>query len=163
MSLEETSRSLEKAIGFLEEEECGKVLRKVFWLFAGGDTGRWFEGKPQSSPSDTNLKKERELLSGHYSTEFMAGRVYRMCIVNYELSPDKRNKIERIMEKLEDLELVKSVNVQVKEDKPCWRLTDLGLACALSIKEDIKEGDKVTWDVEAVKKKWNGLEEIGTL
>lgn len=161
MNSNDLTNDLERTIKRLKEERCGKVLRKMFWLFTGGDTSRWFEGKPKNVPSTTHLKKKQELLSRHYSTEFVAGRVYRTCTVNFELSEDKRKKIDKTMRKLRDCGLVECVNGQKAEGQRCWKLTELGLACALSIKEEIREGKNVTWDVEEIKRKRNSLEKAG--
>lgn len=160
MSSSDLTNNLEETIKQLREERSGKVLRKIFWLFAGGDTGRWFEGKPQNSTSCTRTKKEKDLLARHYSTEFIAGRVFRTCTVNFELSQDKRNKIDRIMEKFKDYNLVKYVSEQKSETNQCWKLTKLGLACALSIKEDIKSGNAINWDIPKVKRKLSSLEKV---
>lgn len=162
MSSDALKHNPEEAIKRLERENCGKVLRKMFWLFTGGDTGRWFEGKPQNFPASTPQGNEQELLSRHYSTEFVAGRVYRRCTVNYEISADKRGKIGQIMGKLKECGLVECVNDEKSEGQRCWKLTKFGLACALSVKEEIKEGENITWNVERVKKKMNGLQKIGT-
>lgn len=161
MSSDDFTNNLNETVKQLEKERCGKVLRKVFWLFTGGKTGRWFEGTPQNKPSTTHPKQEQELLSRHYSTEFVAGKVYRTCTVNFELSEDKRNKIDQIMRKLRDCELVECVNDQMEGEQKCWKLTKLGLACALSIREEIKKGDDITWNIEEIKKKRNSLEKTG--
>ncbi|MEF8798356.1 MAG: hypothetical protein V5A79_02955 [Candidatus Bipolaricaulota bacterium] len=160
MGLSNLTRDLEGTIKRLEEEGCGEVLRKVMWLFVGGDTSRWFEGKPQKSLPTTPSNTKQELLSRHYSTEFLACRVYRTCTVNYELSSDQRAKTKQNLEKLEGCGLVESVNTKNGEDQQYWKLTKLGLACALAIKQDIQEGNSVNWNVEEVRRQMKSLEKV---
>ncbi|MFB6290521.1 MAG: hypothetical protein ABEJ25_02185 [Candidatus Bipolaricaulia bacterium] len=161
MSIDNSKKvNIEENIRKLEGERFGKVMRKIFWLFVGGDTDRWFGGKPRKQlPKASSLEKGFCNQPRHFSTEFVASRVYRANTVNFELAPDKRDKIDEKMKKLEKYGLVERVKDEDR-DNQCWKLTRLGYSCALAVKEDIEQGNRVNWDLSSIKSEFVNLKGV---